>query len=760
MTKKRSSKNEVNFKKRNLQQSFFEKKKRKFHFEINSETKRGILAIFCFVLFIVTILSFLNLAGKAGQFVSQILKTLFGWTSLIPPFILILFIWFLFQSEKYPLKFSRLLGLVLSILSLAALSQWVYSQKTGIYQITLGQGGGYLGFFLYRPLKQIMDPWASLVVLLAFFLVSLLLIFETSLEKIIPFLFWSRKSESEKKSEAIQRPKYFTQFWCKYRIGLINILKYPFKVLNSLFKKTEAEEKISFTKTEIDREETKFEEESEKILKPTKPLEQLKIFSQTEIHQRKINLPLELLSEKSSLPTSGDIRANKMIIQKTLENFNIPCEMGEVQVGPTVTQYTLKPTEGIRLSQIVSLNNDLALALASHPIRIEAPIPGKSLVGIEVPNQEVALIRLKEILASSEFKKKKSNLIIALGKDVAGIPWVADLEEMPHLLLAGATGSGKTVMLNSIIVSFLYQNSPSELKFILIDPKRVELTIYDGIPYLLTPVLVEINKTINALRWIVSEMERRFEILSESGQRNIQSYNQRTEKKLPFIVVIIDELADLMTAAPREIETCIIRLAQMARATGIHLVMATQRPSVDVITGLIKANITSRIAFSVASIMDSRTILDFAGAEKLLGKGDMLFISPRLSRPKRLQGAFVSDQEIKNIVNYLKEKSKPEYEEEILKSVITSSGSDFGDLKEDELLPEAKEIILKYKKASASLLQRRLRIGYARAARLLDLLEEEGIIGPAEGAKPREILIEDLEEKTQEEFDFDNNQTE
>ncbi len=756
MTKKRSSKNEVNFKKRNFRQSFFERKKRKFHFEINSETKRGILAIFCFVLFIITILSFFNLAGKTGQFVFQFLKILFGWASLIPLFILIFFIWFLFQPEKYPLKFFRLLGLVLFVLSLTSLFQWIYSQKTGIYQITLGQGGGYLGFFLYRPLKQIMGPWASLVIFLAFSLISLLLIFETSLKKITPFLFWSRKSELEKKSEILQKPKPFAQFWLKHTTNLLNILKYLLRILRSLFKKTETEEKIAFTKKEIEREETKFEEEPEKILKPTKPLEQLKIFPQTEIRQRKINLPLELLSEKSSPPTSGDIKANKMIIQKTLENFNISCEMGEVQVGPTVTQYTLKPTEGIRLSQIVSLNNDLALALASHPIRIEAPIPGKSLVGIEVPNQEVALIRLKEILVSLEFKKKKSNLTIALGKDVAGTPWVADLEEMPHLLLAGATGSGKTVMLNSIIVSLLYQNSPSELKLILIDPKRVELTIYDDIPYLLTPVLVEINKTINALRWIVSEMERRFEILSESGQRDIQSYNQRVEEKLPFIIVVIDELADLMTAAPREIETCIIRLAQMARATGIHLVMATQRPSVDIITGLIKANITSRIAFSVASIMDSRTILDFAGAEKLLGKGDMLFMSPRLSKPKRLQGAFVSDREIKNIVNHLKEKSKPEYKEEILKSVIPPSEFDFGDLKEDELLPEAKEIILKYKKASASLLQRRLRIGYARAARLLDLLEEEGIIGPAEGAKPREILIEDIEEKTQEDFDFNN----
>jgi S-DNA-T family DNA segregation ATPase FtsK/SpoIIIE len=495
--------------------------------------------------------------------------------------------------------------------------------------------------------------------------------------------------------------------------------------------------------------------------------EELEIFPETKrtriaqrplsLGKKKIDLPLDLLDNQSSQPTSGDIKARTIAIQKTLENFGIPVEMGKVQVGPTVTQYTLRPAEGIKLSRITALHNDLALALASHPIRIEAPIPGKSLVGIEVPNQAVALVRLREILESEEFKKRKSNLSIALGKDVAGHCWLADLEKMPHLLIAGATGSGKTTALNSVVVSLLYQNSPRDLKFILIDPKRVEFPIYNDLPHLLTPVVTDVKKTINALHWTIQEMDRRFNLFSETKARDIKNYNTSQEEELPYIVVVIDELADLMASAPREIEACIIRLSQMARATGIHLVVATQRPSVDIITGLIKANITSRVAFSVASIMDSRTILDFSGAEKLLGRGDMLFISSWLSRPKRLQGAFVGDKEIEVVVDFLKEKAEPEYEEKILEKIpsVPEEETDFSALKEDELLPEARETVLRYKKASASLLQRRLRIGYARAARLLDLLEEQGIISPVDGAKPREILVDT--ENAEEKFDKEEN---
>jgi len=463
----------------------------------------------------------------------------------------------------------------------------------------------------------------------------------------------------------------------------------------------------------------------------------------------KIDLPLALLNSKKDKPTSGDIKNNSFVIQKTLENFGIAVEMGEVCVGPTVTQYTFKPAEGIKLSRITSLNNDLALALAAHPIRIEAPIPGRSLVGIEVPNQTKAIVGLREILESSEFKARKNNLTVALGKDVSGKSWVYDINKMPHLLVAGTTGSGKSVCLNSIIVSLLYQNNPDDLRFIMVDPKRVELPVYNSIPHLLTPVITNVNKTINALKWCLNEMDRRFEVLSQTRRRNIQVYNENLrpgQEKMPYIIFIIDELADLMVAAGRDIEAGVIRLAQMARAVGIHLALATQRPSVDVITGLIKANMPTRIAFSVASGVDSKTILDTLGAEKLLGQGDMLFITAEISKPKRLQGAFVSDQEIKRILNYIREKGgQPDYidgitEKQKVHGIAGVGYNGYSD-EEDDLLEEAKELIINSGKASASFLQRRLSIGYARAARLLDILEDNGIIGPADGAKPREILV-------------------
>ena len=459
--------------------------------------------------------------------------------------------------------------------------------------------------------------------------------------------------------------------------------------------------------------------------------------------RQKIDLPIDLLDVKSAKPTSGDIEGNIEKIRKTLENFNVPVEMGEVKVGPTVTQYTFRPAEGVRLSEITGLSNDLALALAAHPIRIEAPIPGKSLVGVEVPNQQIATVGLREILENKDFKKRSGNLSIGLGKDVAGNVVIVNLEAMPHLLIAGATGSGKSVCIHTIITSLLYQNSPDDLKFILVDPKKVELSVYADIPHLMTPVITEVDKTVNALRWCITEMDRRYRLLAEAGKKNIALYNGSVLlNKLPYIVVIIDELADLMAQAYQDVEGSIIRLAQMARAVGIHLIVSTQRPSVDVITGLIKANITSRVAFSVASQMDSRTILDYAGAEKLLGRGDMLYTSAELSKPRRIQGALVAENEIERIVAYLKKQSTPAYQQEITEKQTSAASGSFENLEDDELLDKAKEVIWQAQKASASLLQRRLRIGYARAARLLDLLEEEGIIGPGDGAKPREILIQ------------------
>lgn len=470
--------------------------------------------------------------------------------------------------------------------------------------------------------------------------------------------------------------------------------------------------------------------------------------------------PIDLLNNVQSKASAGNIAKNVEIIQKTLKDFGIEVSMGDVNIGPTVTQYSLKPSEGVKLNQIVARGNDLALALAAHPIRIEAPIPGKSAVGIEIPNKIAATVTLREVLETDDFKESKLPLSLAIGRDVAGAPFVSDLTKMPHLLIAGATGSGKSIGLNAIILSLLYRNSPSDLRLILVDPKRVEFSMYNNIPHLLSPVITEPDKTVNVLRWVVSEMDRRFKLFQETHRRDIDSYNSNPpDGKLPYIVVVIDELADLMAQSANEVEAAIVRLAQMARATGIHLIVATQRPSVDVITGLIKANITTRVAFAVASQIDSRTILDIGGAEKLLGNGDMLYLGSDLGKPKRIQGVMVTENEIKAVTKFLRDEREAIFDDDISEFHPAGSRSAAGELNiDDDLYSEAKDLVIQSGKGSASLLQRRLRVGYARAARLLDILEADGIIGPADGSKPREVLVDSLdynnslrEEKTEEE---------
>ena len=422
--------------------------------------------------------------------------------------------------------------------------------------------------------------------------------------------------------------------------------------------------------------------------------------------------------------------------------------MEDVNVGPTVTQYTLRPEEGIKLNKITTLDNDLALALAAHPIRIEAPIPGRSLVGIEVPNTKPAIVKIRDLLESDQFKQDTGKLKFALGENVAGVPQILDLTDMPHLLIAGATGSGKSVSINTLLISLLYQHSPADLRLLLVDPKRVELNIYNDIPHLLTPVVTEVKKTVNALHWVVAEMDRRYQLFADAKKRDISSYNEMMGKarRLPYIVVIIDELADLMALAPREIEGSIVRLAQMARATGIHLVVATQRPSVNVITGLIKANITARIAFTVPSQVDSRTILDVAGAEKLLGSGDMLYQGSDIAKPRRIQGVLIKEKEVRRVTEFIKSQvPEVRYDEEITTYKPEPARGREGP--DDELYEQAKEIVINSQFASATLLQRKLRIGYPRAARLLEFLEEEGVIGPQSGSKPREVLVKKEQEE-------------
>lgn len=457
--------------------------------------------------------------------------------------------------------------------------------------------------------------------------------------------------------------------------------------------------------------------------------------------------PVDILrSDLGSEADRGNVRANAELIEKTLESFGITARVKEVNQGPAVTQYALNVALGTKLSKITSLSNDMALALAAPTgqIRIEAPIPGRSLVGIEVPNHSAAIVSLKEMLLSKAMKKVNSKIAVPLGLDVSGEPLVADIAKMPHVLIAGQTGSGKSVLLNSWISTILFRASPEEVKLFLVDPKRVELTRYNGIPHLLTPVVVEPEEVVSALKWSMKEMDRRYRLFAEKGARDLKLYNGSVPKgeRLPYILIIIDELADIMLFAPADVEDAVCRIAQMARATGIHLILTTQRPSVDVLTGLIKANIPCRISCAVSSMTDSRVILDTPGAEKLLGRGDMLYTPPDQAKPTRIQGAFVTDQEVVELISFIKSQGEVEYQDEVLSQPIAVSGNTFlvdGE-ERDELFQQAIDLIRSAGKASASLLQRKLKIGYARAARIIDQLEAAGIVGPSSGSKPREII--------------------
>ncbi|WP_027408745.1 DNA translocase FtsK [Anoxybacteroides tepidamans] len=467
--------------------------------------------------------------------------------------------------------------------------------------------------------------------------------------------------------------------------------------------------------------------------------------------------PLDLLRLPKPTHQTKDhanIYANARKLEKTFQSFGVKAKVTQVHLGPAVTKYEVYPDVGVKVSKIVSLSDDLALALAAKDIRIEAPIPGKSAIGIEVPNEEIATVSLREVLEATEHYKPDAKLVIGLGRDISGEAVVAELNKMPHLLVAGATGSGKSVCINGIITSLLVRAKPHEVKMMMIDPKMVELSVYNGIPHLLAPVVTDPKKASQALKKVVSEMERRYELFSHTGTRNIEGYNEYIERHnqqstvkqplLPYIVVIVDELADLMMVASSDVEDSITRLAQMARAAGIHLIIATQRPSVDVITGVIKANIPSRIAFSVSSQTDSRTILDMGGAEKLLGRGDMLFLPMGASKPVRVQGAFVSDEEVEAVVQFVISQQKAQYQEEMIPADTSDEETDF----DDELYEEAVQLVIEMQSASVSMLQRRFRIGYNRAARLIDAMEARGVVGPYEGSKPRAVLIPKENAKT------------
>ena len=461
---------------------------------------------------------------------------------------------------------------------------------------------------------------------------------------------------------------------------------------------------------------------------------------------------LNLLNDKQDKADAGDVTGNAEIIRESYANFNIDVEVEGANVGPRVTQYTLKPPTGVKLSRMTALETNLALDLAAQNIRMEAPIPGKRAVGIEVPNVKPATVSVHGLLASPEWRDLKSPLPIVVGKNISGTPIVADLDKMPHLLIAGQTGAGKSVMINTLLTSLLYRNSPSDLKLILVDPKQVEMNLYKDIPHLLSPVIHEPEKCISALKWAVAEMERRLRTFGEVGKRNIAEYNDlKKEEGMPYIVIVIDELADLMMMAARDVEALVVRIAQKARAAGIHLVIATQRPSVDVITGLIKANVPGRIAFTVVSQVDSRTIIDQAGAEKLLGMGDMLFSIPEFPKPIRIQAALITDTETNKVCDFLRAQRPPTYDEEVVSQPVQLTGRGGSimadvDVGDDSAYKDAVEVVINSKKASTSLLQRKLRIGYGRASRMIDMMEEQGIVGPAEGSRPRAVLVESVDQ--------------
>ncbi|MBU4000237.1 DNA translocase FtsK [Patescibacteria group bacterium] len=741
---------------------------------LRKEIKYNIIAIIFFTLAVITLLSFIGAKDSFGDKIFRGAGLLFGnLFFLVPVILFIAGLSFLAKiskgggEAKFYYQQAVLFGACLFFLSALALVNLVFYPDNFLSAAKNYSGGGYAGLILAYPLDFFFGAMAAKVVLLALIVVSFLFIFNLSLELFFAKAAYAAKafynyyrflSYRDRKAREVESENYADNLDKEPKDSFVSraikkIISIPSFKVKTISGKTpgaagfsvEAKNETSPIAGDIAGKEKSFANgkldiEIKENKRPPKPKEAW------------VKFPLALLDGGFSQANSGDINANVSIIEKTLANFGIEVEMGKVYIGPTVTQYTLRPAVGVKLSQITALANDLALSLAARSIRIEAPIPGKSLVGIEIPNVTAATVRLKNILENFPKKDYFSDLSVAMGLDVSGGPYWLDISKAPHLLIAGSTGSGKTISINSLIMSLIYNNPPETLKFILIDPKRVELTLYNGIPHLLTPVIVEVEKAVSALKWAIGEMERRYLLLQELASRDIDSYNQKilsakeeSLERMPFIMIVIDELADLMATFPREIEAAIVRLSQMSRAVGIHLVVSTQRPSVDVITGLIKANITSRVAFRVASLIDSRTILDHSGAEKLLGRGDMLFLATGASKPKRLQGCFVSEAEVKKVVNWFKEnydsEAKAIKESELKSPAANLFGEKIsGGIIDDEMYEEAKEVVVRAQKASASLLQRRLRVGYARAARLLDLLEEAGIIGPADGAKPRQIL--------------------
>lgn len=726
------------------------------NFEVESHIMREIWAVVYLALAALTWLSLNQQLGFLGDLWVSGLRPVFGVGLEAVPFALLFMGASVFFSNKINWGLARLTGIFALAVSILGFIHMSVPEAELLETAQRGEGGGYIGFVASFIFSAAFGAKGAYVLLLATFLIGVLLTLQISLGAIVRALTPSPKMMRKVIDTA--KPEFTvldSDDEDQLRIVSPEVHVPKAQSLMSMTIKElslkEVEERLARAVPEDDDEAipvVKVEDNEEEVTVLDKKKKKNELEDAVEWNYP----PLDLLdtSKETFEINENELKRKADMIKTKLEQFGIDVSMNEVHVGPTVVQYTLRPADGVKLSKITSLKNDIALALAAPAVRIEAPIPGKSLVGIEIPSSTRSTVHMREMMETSDYTKEKSGLKMALGRDVSGKSMVADLAKMPHLLIAGATGSGKSVGLNSFLISFLYNNSPKDLKFIMIDPKQVELSTYNGLPHLLTPVITDPEKAATALRWAVAEMNRRYKVCADAGHRNIADYNadRKTAEKMPKIVIVIDELADLMMQAQKEVEASICRIAQMARAVGMHLIVATQRPSVDVITGLIKANIPARIAFTVASGVDSRTILDTNGAEDLLGSGDMLYLSGTMGKPVRIQGIYISSKEIEKVTNRLKLTHEPAYNTDITsketaKQTVQGVPNIPDEAKSDEELVQlAVECLKKNRKAaSTSSLQRYLRIGYSRAARIIDLLEEAGIIGPAQGSKPRDVFV-------------------
>jgi DNA segregation ATPase FtsK/SpoIIIE, S-DNA-T family len=666
-----------------------------------------------------------NLIRIFGAYLAWLVFFLFGWAGYLVPVFMGWVAARFFKNEPPKLGVSRIGGMTILLLSIGSLFGLItlHNPAVGFWRT------GLFGFVISKLIARYFGMAGGYIVFSCLILLSAALV----TEELISAIFSRATGNVQPIMDLLKMPQALLQ---RQKPAL------PRKPVNGVSKimqrePTEAKEDEAEAKPAVVRPKVRIKEEAAEKDATQPKRKPLKVGN--------YQLPsLDLFDSPPPLEArqiKEDLQHSARVLEETLDDFGISVRVTDIERGPIITRYELEPAPGVKLNRIVALGDDIALAMKAQSVRIVAPIPGKARVGVEVPNMQSTLVYLKEVLGSKEFRDSDSKLTMALGKDIAGMPVVTQLDSMPHLLIAGTTGSGKTVCVNSLILSILMKASPDELKFVMIDPKMVELAPYNGLPHLLCPVVTESKKASAALHWVVAEMERRYRMLAELGARNIGAYNQKQEKEfLPYIVVVVDEFADLMVVARDEVESAVTRLAQLSRAVGIHLILATQRPSVDVITGVIKANLPARISFKVASKVDSRTVLDMNGADKLLGRGDMLFLRPQDSKLNRAQGALVSDAEIERVVDFIKAQAEPVYDEQVL-SAQAKSGQPGGGEK-DEMYDEAVRVVIETGQASVSILQRRMRLGYTRAARIIDMMEQDGLVGPYEGSKARKLLVD------------------